>query len=289
VGGPAPHSVEAEAAVLGTMLQLGVYGEAACRVALTGLSAGDFYSPGHGHIFEAIARLVDAGHPPDVGLVVDQLRRDGLLEASGDAIAVLKLLNEAPAASGAPRWVQTVAELADQRREQAAALELATAAAAGDETARLRAREELERLAQSGPRGRRPGAQPPSTAEAVLAELLEDFAHPEDAVTIATGIASLDRMLAGGGWRPGLFLLAAGPGVGKSAFALQSCLRAVGAGHVVLYVSIEQSPKELVGRIFCRELEAPISAYWNRDPTLAAGMRERSALIDLGVERRFGW
>lgn len=117
VGGPAPHSVEAEAAVLGTMLQLGVYGEAACRVALAGLCAGDFYSPAHGHIFEAIARLVDAGHPPDVGLVVDQLRRDSLLEASGDAMAVLSLLNEAPAASGAPRWVQTVAELADQRRE----------------------------------------------------------------------------------------------------------------------------------------------------------------------------
>ncbi len=145
----------------------------------------------------------------------------------------------------------------------------------------MRAREELERLAQRGPRGRRPGSQPPATAETILAELLEDFAHPEDAVTISTGIVTLDRMLAGGGWRPGLFLLAAGPGVGKSAFALQSSLRAVGAGHVVLYVSIEQSPKELVGRIFCRELQAPISTYWNRDPALAAGMRERGGLIDL--------
>ena len=129
----------------------------------------------------------------------------------------------------------------------------------------------LERLAQQGARGRRPGSQPPATGEAVLAELLEDFAHPDTAVALPTGIASLDRMLAGGGWRPGLFLLAAGPGVGKSAFALQSCLRAVGAGHVVLYVSIEQSPKELVGRIFCRELQAPIASYWNRDPDLAAG------------------
>jgi replicative DNA helicase len=277
----APHSVEAETAVLGTMLQLGSYGEAACRAALAGLSAEDFYSPAHGHVFEAIARLVDAGHPADAALVVDQLRRDDLLDAVGGPMAVMDLLFKAPAASGAPRWVQTVAELADQRREQAAALELAQAAAAGDDTGRLRAREELERLAQRGPRGRRPGAQPPATAETVLADLLEDFAHPEDAVTVATGIPSLDRMLAGGGWRPGLFLLAAGPGVGKSAFALQSCLRAVAAAHVVLYVSIEQSPKELVGRIFCRELEAPIASYWNRDPGLAQGMRERAGLVNL--------
>ena len=76
-GGPAPYSADAEAAVLGTMLQLGVYGDDARRVALAGLSAEDFYVPAHGHVFEAIARLVDAGHIPDVGLVADQLRRDG--------------------------------------------------------------------------------------------------------------------------------------------------------------------------------------------------------------------
>jgi replicative DNA helicase len=279
--GPAPHDDGAEAAVLGTMLQLGVYGEAACRVALAGLSADDFYSPAHGHIFEAVARLVDAGHPPDAALVVDQLRRDSLLEAAGGPAAVLSLLAKAPAASGAPRWVQTVAELADQRREQAAALELAQAAASGDEAGRLRAREELERLAQQGPRGRRPGSQPPASAETVLAELLEDFARPDEAVAVPTGIAALDRLLARGGWRPGLFLIAGAPGVGKSAFALQSCLRAVTAGHAVLYVSIEQSPKELVGRIFCHELQAPIAAYWNRDPDLAAGIRQQAGGVDL--------
>jgi len=279
--GPAPHSPEAEAAVLGTMLQLASYGDTARRVALAGLAADDFYLPAHGHVFEAIARLVDAGHPPDVGLVVDQLRRDGL-DAMVDPGLVLSLAARAPAASAAPRWVEIVADLADQRREQAAALELATAAAAGDEAGRRRAREELEQLAQrSGPRGRRPGSQPLATGDTVLAELLDDFAHPEAAVTIGTGLTSLDRMLAGGGWRPGLFLLAAGPGVGKSAFALQSCLVAMAAGHPVLYVSIEQSPKELVGRIFCRELEAPIAAYWNRDPVLAVGMRERGGLFNL--------
>ena len=281
--GLVPHNVEAEAAVLGTMLQLGVYGTTARQVALAGLCAEDFYSPTHGQVFEAVARLVDAGHPPDVGLVIDELRRDGLADAVGDTTAmVVSLLAGAPAASGAVRWVQIVAELADQRREQAAALELAHAAATGDEGGRRQARETLERLAQGGPRGRRPGSQPPATGQAVLADLLEDFAHPQAGLAVATGIASLDRMLAGGGWRAGLFLLAAGPGVGKSAFALQSCLRAVGAGRVVLYVSVEQSPKDLVGRIFCRELQAPIASYWNRDPTLAQGMRERAGQVDLG-------
>jgi len=280
--GPVPHSTEAETAVLGTMLQLGSYGEMARRTALAGLCAEDFYSPTHGQVFEAIARLIDAGHPADPGLVVDQVRRHGQADLAGDlTTTVVSLLADAPAASTAARWVQIVAELADQRREQAAALELAHAAAAGDDSARQRAREALERLAQHGPRGRRPGAQPPAPAQTVLADLLEDFARPEAGVAVATGIASLDRMLAGGGWRPGLFLLAAGPGVGKSAFALQSSLRAVAGGQVVLYVSVEQSPKDLVGRIFCRELRAPIASYWNRDPALAVGMRERAGQVDL--------
>jgi len=172
--------------------------------------------------------------------------------------------------------------LTDTGREQAAALELAAAAGEGDEAGRARARQELERLTQRpGPRGRRPGSQPPATAQTVLGELLEDFARPDEATSIATGIAGLDRLLARGGWRPGLFLLAGGPGVGKSAFALQTCLRAVALPHPVLYVSIEQSPKELVGRIFCHELEAPIAAYWNRDPDLAAGIAERAGRFNL--------
>lgn len=137
----------------------------------------------------------------------------------------------------------------------------------------MRAREELERLAQRGPRGRRPGSQPPASAEAVLADLLEDFTHPDEAVAVPTGIAALDRMLARGGWRPGLFLIAGAPGVGKSAFALQSCLRAVGAGHAVLYVSIELSRLHLdaVGVVLA--------------PLLLAGRVATCAVVDLEL----GW
>jgi len=62
-------------------------------------------------------------------------------------------------------------------------------------------------------------------------------------------------------------------------------VRAVAIPHPVLYVSIEQSPKELVGRIFCHELQQSIAAYWNRDAELGAGMREQAGRFNLGELR----
>lgn len=86
------------------------------------------------------------------------------------------------------------------------------------------------------------------------------------AVRIPTGIAALDILLAHGGWRPGVVLLGGTPGIGKSAFALHTALHAAGLGHPVLYVSVEQSTMEMLGRIFCRETRSGIASYWNREP-----------------------
>jgi hypothetical protein len=117
------------------------------------------------------------------------------------------------------------------------------------------------------------GWLPVLSAADELPAFLDRLAQPAGALAIPTGIAALDRLFADGGWRPGLVLLGGLPGIGKSAFALQTSLDAAGAGHPVVYVSVEQSQDELLGRLFCRELEAPISSYWNRHPDYLAGAR----------------
>jgi len=60
-----------------------------------------------------------------------------------------------------------------------------------------------------------------------------------------TGIGELDRVL-GGGIVTGSLVLAGGdPGIGKSTLLLQMCQMLSGNGHKILYISGEESPKQL--------------------------------------------
>ncbi|MCC7078654.1 MAG: AAA family ATPase [Acidimicrobiia bacterium] len=100
-------------------------------------------------------------------------------------------------------------------------------------------------------------------------------------LAIQTSFPTLDEHLAHGGWRPGIHLFGGCPGVGKSAFATQCALHAARADHPVLYVSIEQPPEDLIGRIFCKELGVSIDRYWNREPSYLALARQRAPGLPL--------
>lgn len=67
----------------------------------------------------------------------------------------------------------------------------------------------------------------------------------DDSRRLRTGIGELDRVL-GGGVVPGsLVLLGGDPGVGKSTLLLQAAVGLCGSGRPVLYVSGEESPRQL--------------------------------------------
>jgi replicative DNA helicase len=85
-------------------------------------------------------------------------------------------------------------------------------------------------------------------AEAIAANLARIEQRPRGAVT---GLAALDREL-GGALSPGLHIAHGGPGVGKTAFALQA---AASCGAPALYVSAEMSALELFRRHVARATE----------------------------------
>jgi replicative DNA helicase len=74
----APHSIEAEQAVLGALLL-----DSNGWPRITGLTAADFYRPDHRAIFGAIAILADAGNAFDLVLVEDELKRRRQLQDVG--------------------------------------------------------------------------------------------------------------------------------------------------------------------------------------------------------------
>ena len=66
---------------------------------------------------------------------------------------------------------------------------------------------------------------------------------------IPTGIARLDQLL--GGFDAGLSLLAGAPGAGKTSLSLQLAQTAAAAGFPVVYVTFENSPKNLATKAIC--------------------------------------
>lgn len=66
-----------------------------------------------------------------------------------------------------------------------------------------------------------------------------------DEVRTLTGIGELDRVLGGGIVTGSLVLVGGDPGIGKSTLLLQMCKQLAEAGKDVLYVSGEESVKQI--------------------------------------------
>nr|MBQ6241816.1 DNA repair protein RadA [Lachnospiraceae bacterium] len=98
--------------------------------------------------------------------------------------------------------------------------------------------------APAAPSGRKGGSSYASFADRAVPVRLEDITA-EQAERYHTGSAELDRVL-GGGLLPGSLVLTGGdPGIGKSTLLLQVCRNLAYSGQKVLYVSGEESLKQL--------------------------------------------
>ena len=83
-----------------------------------------------------------------------------------------------------------------------------------------------------------------------IEEARQTFEAQGDHVTgVRSGLAGLDNIL--GGFQAGLNILAGGPGVGKTTFALQIAADASSAGVPVLYVTFENGPESLTEKGIC--------------------------------------
>lgn len=84
--------------------------------------------------------------------------------------------------------------------------------------------------------------QRPGTGASAM--LLKDI--PEDTtLRTSTGISELDRVLGGGIVEGGLMLIGGDPGIGKSTLLLQVCAHLCEGGRKVLYVSGEESARQI--------------------------------------------
>ncbi|MDD6050101.1 MAG: DNA repair protein RadA [Clostridiales bacterium] len=102
--------------------------------------------------------------------------------------------------------------------------------------------EEATRFATPSQGAKASPKQRPGTGAAAM--LLRDI--PEDiTVRTSTGVSELDRVLGGGIVEGALMLIGGDPGVGKSTLLLQVCANLAREGKRVLYISGEESAKQI--------------------------------------------
>jgi replicative DNA helicase len=211
-----PHDLDAEAAVLESVM---VRGGSVYDVAET-LAPEDFYSDANRAIYEAALALANASQPTDVLAVASWLRERDRLRAVGGAEYLSTILNETPAHYDVEACARAVASRARLRRMIAVGHRV-TAEGYGDVGDTQEWLEGVERDVFAI-------AQTTSSSQALLVhEVLQaaftkirDAAERGDQITgLPTGLTKLDGQL-GGLQKGDLTILAARPGMGKTALAL---------------------------------------------------------------------
>ncbi|MFH1777068.1 MAG: replicative DNA helicase [Candidatus Omnitrophota bacterium] len=243
-----PQNVEAEAAVLGSML----LEESAIGIAIELLSEGSFYNDAHRKIFATISKMYNANQAVDIVTLSECLRQGSILENVGGAMYLTHLVNSIPTAANAAHHAKIIKEKAILRNLISAATQIvsesfeshADAASMLDKAERL-----IFDIASSKIKG---GFVNIKEIIKNSIEAIESLYQKKTYVTgVPTGFYDLDVMTAG--LQPSDFIVVAGrPSMGKSALVANIIEHVAVVEHMPVAVfSIEMSREQLVQRILC--------------------------------------
>ena len=241
---PIQQDIEAEESVLGCLL----LSESALGEVLPILRHNDFYRPMNAAIFQAIVQLDADGSKVDQITLTAALRQAGTLDEVGGHDYVWGLTSAVPATSNARSYASIVAEKARERRLSQAAIRIHDLPLRGlsvDEQER-QSTEILEAAINDVP-VMSTIATATRAVEELDAELVEAMRTGTRKMGLPTGLNAYDSMTYGlhGGQ---LIVVAARPGMGKSAFAFQVALSIAEQGCTVSVHSLEMSRRELMMR-----------------------------------------
>lgn len=246
-----PHNIEAEESLLGAML---LSRDAIVSAIEVKVESSDFYKPSFGHIYEAAVELYGQGEPVDPITLAEELRRKNLLDALGGTATLLALQAATPSSANAGHYAQIVGELALLRRLIAVAGEISEEAYSAPEDVgdTLDHAETLVFEVAD----RRVADSEVKVADSLHETLdqLEQLIGREETITgVPTGYTDLDHLLLG--LQPSnLIVVAARPGMGKTAFALGAAAHvAVVEQRPTLFFSMEMGHLELTKRLLAAE------------------------------------
>ncbi len=241
-----PHDLDAEKSVLGAIL---IDSEAIVKVADL-LHSESFYHPSHQHIYASMEALYEKRQPIDAVTLTNQLKKMKQLTEIGGASTVAELTTLVSTSANVVHYAKLVSETYIKRRLISTSGELSELAF--DDSKEVEdivdaAEQKIFALSQSHVKK---AFTPIKETLAESFERLDELQRSGgDLRGLPTGFADLDGILAGL-QKSNLIILAARPGMGKTAFALNITMHAsVVAKKKVGIFSLEMSREELVDRL----------------------------------------
>jgi len=245
-----PASAAAERAVLGAVLA-----DSNCFYRITNqISTEDFYNEAHRVIFAAFSSLANQNRNIDILTTMDQLQHDGGLVAAGGLTYLASLAEALPDAANVEHYAEIVRDRAVKRQLLAISQHL-LASATSEEGEAMQALVEAETqilgVAEKAMRG---GLQRVGDLVTAEVEHIERVSRSSAPFTgLETGFYKFDE-LTSGLQKQDLIILAARPGVGKTALALNIAANcALRHGARVAVFSLEMSSPALIRRLLAAE------------------------------------
>lgn len=248
-----PQAVPLEEAVLGALML-----DREIMPIVSGILRADmFYLESHQLIFQAAQRLWAKSAPIDLLTMTEEIRKSGDLEKVANGYQLVELSNKVASAANTEYHARIIAGLAAKR----AVIRVCTAAVR-DAYEDASAAETLisnvqQRLTEAGT-----GGEP---ALKGLSELILEVAKTAEAARamngmtgVTSGLREVNKIT--GGWQKSdLIVIAARPGMGKTALTMGMALAAAKEGKRVVFFSLEMSKRQLVQRIVSAETGIPLT------------------------------
>jgi len=241
-----PHSVEAEQAVLS-----GVICSCSSFEDVAYLSPGDFYQPQHSALWGTLQAMYSAGDVIDMATVGMKLRETGKIEEIEDSggLAYIAELAEMVVSGASAAWYARIVSEHSQRRKIIDAC-LSTSADAHSPSFGVQELREKLRVVADGEDTSASGA----VSVAVVADrVIENMANGTALKPMPLPWGKVNAVLKGGIVPGELAVLAARPGMGKTALAGCVAVEAARSDVPVLFVSREVKDDALVSRWLARE------------------------------------
>ncbi len=247
-----PQAVDLEQAVLGALM----LEKDALTTVIDILKPESFYKDAHREIYSSIVTLFNNSEPVDMLTVSNQLRHDGKLELVGGAYYLTELTSRVNSAANVEFHARIVAEQAIKRELIRISSEIQQDAFEDTSDAfQLLDRTEQALFEVSESNIRKNYADMRSVMREALNELEARKDHQDGLTGIPSGFTALDRITSG--WQKSdLVIIAARPGMGKTAFVVTAMRNAaVDFKHAVGIFSLEMSNIQLVNRLISAEAE----------------------------------
>ena len=251
-----PQTIPLEEAVLGALM----LDRNALGLVDNIITPESFYLESHQHIYRAITSLAEASHPVDLLTVTESLKKDGLLEKIGGGYYLIELSNRVASAAN----IEYHARIIKQKQIQRQLIDIGTRAtiAGYDDTQDVF--EQLEKVeSEIYGLGQNSFSKPSFSIGQLSIEALNaaDAAMSKKGLTgVPCGLNSIDSQT--GGFQPSdLIILAARPGMGKTALAISIALNASEMYEApTLFFSLEMSSVQIAQRVVAQRAGINVQA-----------------------------